>query len=509
MQIHNPVIPGFHPDPSVCRVEDDYYLVTSSFEYFPGVPLFHSRNLVDWRQIGHCLTRDSQLDLRDAPPSGGIWAPTIRHHAGRFHMVTTNFSKGGNFLVHTDDPEGEWSDPVWIDIPGIDPSLYFEGDRCFFTANAGEERKHGLYLAEIDPETGEVLSPSRLIWEGSGGAYPEAPHLYQRPDGYYLIAAEGGTQNGHCITAARGKNIEGPYEPCPHNPIHTHRHRIDQPIMGAGHADFLEDGDGRWWAFMLAFRITSPFFHHLGRETFLAPMRWDDTGWPEINGGQLVGERIDAPERPEPANRAVPSDRSITDTFTGPELAPAWNFLRNPLRHNYEIHKGLRLRGSCDSIDDNRQPTLLCRRQQHHDVEVSTEIVFKPQPGQEAGLLVFYNALHYGALLLVNQGEGLRLALRRRVKSVIQTEDLGPAESGRFMFGIKAEATAYRFSIQEPDGPVRTVGTMETALLSTECVGLGFTGVFFGLYAHSSEPSDNRACFTRFQYNPNVPASHD
>ena len=502
MEIRNPVIPGFHPDPSVCRVGQDYYLVTSSFEYFRGVPMFHSRNLVDWRQIGHCLDRDSQLDLCGAQSSGGIWAPTLRYHESRFFMVTTNFSKGGNFMVHAENPAGPWSDLVWIDVPGIDPSLYFEEGRCFFTANAGEEREPGLYLAEIDFRTGEVLTPSKLIWKGSGGAYPEAPHIYRRPDGYYLIAAEGGTQYGHCITAARSERIEGPYEACPHNPVHTHRHRIDQAVMGAGHADFVEDAEGRWWAFLLAFRVTSPFFHHLGRETFLAPMRWDGTGWPQINGGAIVGERVEVDALPAAPDRYRLCDRAVEDDFTRSEIDPAWSFLRNPVRENYEFGDGLRLHGTTDSFDDDGRPTLLCRRQQHHEVAVEVELSFAPEVDEESGLIVFYNAAHYAALLVVNEGRGPCWQLRKRVKSVIQRQDLGSAGNGWHRLAIRADPERFRFFIPFANESENPVGAIETALLSTECVGLGFTGVFFGLYAHSPRTPATPASFRRFRYIP-------
>lgn len=172
----NPVIPGFHPDPSVCKAGDDYYLVNSSFQYFPGVPLFHSKDLVNWEQIGNCLTRESQLDLTGANSGSGIFAPTIRYHQGRFFMITTNISGKGNFLVHTTDPKGEWSDPVWLEQGGIDPSLYFEDDKCYMVSNPDGY----INLCEIDPITGKQLTASKRIWNGTGGRYPEGPHIYKK-----------------------------------------------------------------------------------------------------------------------------------------------------------------------------------------------------------------------------------------------------------------------------------------------------------------------------------------
>lgn len=247
----NPVIPGFYPDPSVCAVGDDFYLVNSSFEYFPGVPVFHSKDLINWTQIGYCLTRKSQLFLDKCVPSGGIFAPTIRYNNGMFYMITTDVSKG-NFIVHTQDPAGEWSEPVWLKQRGIDPSLYFEGDKCYLTSNPDNT----IYVSEINPLTGEQLTESRAIWGGTGGRYPEAPHIYKKDGWYYLLISEGGTEYGHKVTIARSRNIDGPYTSNPANPILTHMNVNAQqnPIQGTGHADLVQAKDGSWWMVFLAFR---------------------------------------------------------------------------------------------------------------------------------------------------------------------------------------------------------------------------------------------------------------
>ncbi len=255
MNYQNPVIPGFYPDPSVCRVGEDYYLVTSTFQYFPGVPVFHSRDLVHWRQIGHCLTRASQLPLENASSYGGIYAPTIRYHDGVFYMITTNVNAGKHFIVSTSDPAGEWSEPVWIDQAGIDPSLLFDGDRVYFSWTM----RGAIYQAELDIGTGKLLTEPRLIWRGTGGRYPEAPHLYKIDGTYYLMVAEGGTENGHMETLARSSSPWGPFEPCPHNPILTHRNRGAHSIQGTGHADVVQAHDGSWWAVFLAFRQVGPY----------------------------------------------------------------------------------------------------------------------------------------------------------------------------------------------------------------------------------------------------------
>jgi xylan 1,4-beta-xylosidase len=284
----NPILPGFYPDPSICRVGEDFYLVNSSFEYFPGVPLWHSRDLLNWRQLGHVLTRPSQLPLpAGVAASDGIYAPTIRHHAGRFYLVTTHMPTLGNFLVHTTDIHGEWSEPVKIAQGGIDPSLHFEADgRCFFTSNGTFWAPvRGAYQCEINPLTGEQLTPSRFIWPGFGGSYPEASHLFKRGEYYYVTMAEGGTSECHMVTIARSREPYGPFENCPHNPLLTHRSLMSE-VQATGHADFVEDQNGRWWAVFLGYRYSEYAFHPLGRETYIAPIAWTDDGWPVINGGQ-------------------------------------------------------------------------------------------------------------------------------------------------------------------------------------------------------------------------------
>ncbi|UUZ93492.1 glycoside hydrolase family 43 protein [Paenibacillus sp. P25] len=285
MKFNNPVIPGFYPDPSICRVEDDYYLVTSSFEYFPGVPIFHSKDLVNWRQIGHCLTTERQPPLTGAWSSGGIFAPTIRYHDGWFYMVTTNLNGVGNFYVRDQDPACPWSDPYPVAQDGIDPSLLFDDDgRVYFQSSRSGDQGDGIYQCEIEIATGRQLTDSRLIWKGTGGAYPEAPHLYKINGLYYLMIAEGGTEFGHMATIARSKEPYGPFEPYPYNPILSHR-SLRSAIHATGHADLVQTRDGGWWAVCLGIRPPSyPMRHHLGRETFLAPVTWTDDGWPIIGG---------------------------------------------------------------------------------------------------------------------------------------------------------------------------------------------------------------------------------
>lgn len=266
----NPVIPGYHPDPSVCRVGNEFYLVNSTFQYFPGVPIFKSKDLVHWKQIGNVLTRDSQLSLKDATSWTGIYAPTIRYHNATWYMITTNVNGRGNFMVTAKKPEGPWSEPIWLEQQGIDPSLFFDQDRCYMCSNPDD----AIYLCEIDPKTGKQLTASKKIWEGTGGRYVEGPHIYFKDGYYYLLCSEGGTEMAHSLTMARSKNIYGPYESNPANPILTNCNFKGQykQIQGTGHGDLVRASDGSWWITFLAYRNFGGAYHHLGRETYLAPV---------------------------------------------------------------------------------------------------------------------------------------------------------------------------------------------------------------------------------------------
>jgi alpha-N-arabinofuranosidase len=281
MKFQNPVLRGMYPDPSMCAANGKYYMVCSTFSYFPGVPLFESDDLINWKQIGHCLTRKSQLLLENSSTTGGgIYAPTIRFNNGRFYMVVTNVSNIGNFYVWTDDIYGEWSDPIKVEQDGIDPSLFFDDDgKVYFISNGNDKTGRGyIQISQIDIETGNKLSENEPLWYGTGGRYIEAPHMYKFNGYYYLLNAEGGTEYGHMVNYARSKNLKGPFEPCPANPVLTNRNLGGYQLQGAGHGDIVQVADGTWWFCHLAFRQIDKYmpFHHLGRETCMEPVIWKD-----------------------------------------------------------------------------------------------------------------------------------------------------------------------------------------------------------------------------------------
>jgi xylan 1,4-beta-xylosidase len=501
VKYQNPIIPGFHPDPSVCRVGEDYFLVTSSFEFFPGVPLFHSRDLIHWQQIGHCLTRESQLPLHNANCSAGIFAPTIRHHQGRFYMVTTNVSKGGNFFVWTDDPYGEWSEPVWLDQRGIDPSLLFDDDgKVYLTTHDNQQ-------SEIDIKTGEIRSPIQRTWEGTGGGHMEAPHLYRIGDFYYLMVAEGGTARGHMINIARSRSPWGPFEPCPHNPILSNRGRGGNPVQATGHCDLVEAHDGSWWVVFLAIRETpgpSPRVHHLGRETFLAPVTWDEKGWPVINSHEMITTEMEANCLPVVLVPALP----IRDDFDSPQWPLHWNHIRNPVKEHYSLSERagwLCLQTPPTTLNDKASPAFIGRRQQHVCCQVTTLLDVSPTGTEEAGLTVLMNNRHHYEIAVRCEAGERQVFLRRTIGSLHLVEASQPLPAGGVQLRIEADQAQYRFAFATADGDWQEIGTGETRYLSTEVAG-GFTGVYLGLYATGNGLAGNaNAYLDYFDYKATHP----
>ena len=495
----NPILPGMHPDPTVCRVGGDFYLACSSFEYFPGVPIFHSRDLVTWRQLGHVLTRPSQLDLTSAPSSGGIYAPTLRHHHGRFYLVTTLVGRG-NLLVTADDPGGRWSDPHWLDDEGFDPSLAFLDGRVYYTrAGPGADDDHPfVYQAELAvTDDGIEFAPAtRSIWQGTGGVWTEGPHLYRRGDRYYLLAAEGGTSYEHSVVVARSERPDGPFEPSPHGPVVTHCDRSDHPIQAVGHAELVELADGSTWAVLLGIRTAGRRHHHLGRETFLAPVEWGSDGWPRMSPVELSMEAPSLPRAPRAPN-------GDGDEFSGPNLAPSWVFVRNPPEGAWSLRERpgcLRLWGCPGSLRDVAPVALICRRQEQFDVAVRTLLDFAPRsPNEEAGLCIRANEAFHAALLVGLGSRGCELRLVQTEAGRTRTLTRTKLDHGPVTLVLEVTAAEYRF-LGGTGETLLEVGRMPTRAFSAETI-LGasgrhhFTGAMIGLLAtgnglRSTVPAD-------------------
>ncbi len=504
----NPIIPGFNPDPSVCRVGDDFYLVTSSFEYFPGLPIYHSRDLVNWRQIGHCLTRDSQLPVQNAASSGGLFAPSIRYHDGIFYVVCTNMSGGGNFFCTATDPAGPWSDPVRVQVGGIDPDIFWDDDgQTYFVNPSGR----GIRITPVDLATGRATGPARQVWDGTGGRWPEAPHIYKKDGFYYLMMAEGGTEYAHCETIARSRDLMGPYDSCPMNPILTHCNYVGQSnlIQGAGHADMVQAPDGSWWMVFLAYRTTSPgsYHHLLGRETYLAPVDWPEGGWPQVNGNGTVSVDMNVPTLPLHPWPAV----SAVDEFEGEAPGVEWQWLRNPLRENYsftERRGSLRISASPATLDAIGQPSFLGRRQTENSFSAETLMSFTPASASEqAGMTLYQNNNHHYDLTAGRNEAGdpvVRLRVKLGMIDYIAAEH--PYRGGDVRFRIEGTPRAYNFFFADGTrGEFTRLGEgLDTRYLSTETAG-GFTGVMIGLWATSNgAPASGKAYFERFEYRPDT-----
>ena len=355
--IRNPILPGFYPDPSICRVEDDFYLVTSSFSYFPGVPIFHSKDLEQWVQIGHVLDRPEQLPLTHEMISAGIFAPTIRYHNGTFYMITTNMSMGVvNFVVTATDPAGPWSDMHIIKgADGIDPSLFWDDDgKCYYTGTTRFDdeagSRQGIWCSEIDLATFELVGERHIIGTGAqiNAEAPEGPHLYKKDGYYYLLIAEGGTEHFHAVTISRSQSVFGEYENHQGNPILTHRHLGKGfPIWNVGHGDLVELQNGDWYMVCLGSRLSDGKHKLLGRETFLVPVVWED-GWPVVSKGTgKVEWTYPSPGLPswQPAGRAINDFKQpVVENFEQ-ELGFDWNFLGTPREEFAKVEAGrLRLK---------------------------------------------------------------------------------------------------------------------------------------------------------------------
>lgn len=481
MQYQNPVIRGFHPDPSICRVGEDYYLVTSSFEYFPGIPVFHSRDLVNWKQIGNCVQDAEAFPLLEAKDSGGVWAPTIRYEEGLFY-VTATLSMYGNFIVTASDPAEEWSAPVWVEAGGIDPSLYFENGHAFYCTNQSlHPGREEITLEEIDVRSGKRIGEQHSIWAGIGGGFLEAPHIYRIGERYYLFVAEGGTNFNHMITAAGSASLFGPYESCPDNPILTNVHDTSKEVQCAGHGDLFQDHRGNWWLVHLGIRLSRRTMSHLGRETFLTPVVWEN-GWPKVENNRRAALCCDGPLWE--SQRDVPAWKA---DFTKKEWEPEWIFLRKPEMASYERGDGvLRLHPSRITFRDGKNPTFAAVRQRDFDCVAEAELSFSPkQPGDEAGIAALLSSEFHYRFGKKRTEEGDMLILEKCAEDFRQTAFCMPIPAGRLRLRMEAEKEAFHFFYAAEDGPFVKACSASTRFLACEVAGRCFTGTVVGLYAFS------------------------
>ncbi|MGC3994690.1 MAG: family 43 glycosylhydrolase [Propionicimonas sp.] len=480
-----PVIAGFHPDPTICRVGEEYYLANSSFEYFPGAPLWRSSDLASWSPVGNILTRRSQFPVGDGRDSGGIFGSTLRHHDGRFWFVTTNMSAfgRGHLIVSTDDPAGEWSEPVHTaGAIGIDPDLAWGPDgECYLTWCSFP---HGGAIAQarIDPGTGSLLEEPRVVWTGTGLAYPEGPHLYRRGAYWYLVIAEGGTERGHAVSVARAPHPTGPFTSAPGNPVFSHR-SLAHAVQNVGHADLVERPDGSWAAVYLGVRPqgTTPGYTPLGRETFLADVDWVDD-WPRFRPSEPAGS---------PA-------AGFTDDFAAPCLDPRWVApAGEPARFATAGPVGLALSG--EAGHDHR--SLLCTRVRHQAWRAEARFDLAAGAGR---LVLRLDSRHWYAVEA--DGDSVRVVTRVGPFTSVVAE--APVAASALALVLAAEPPAGAGSLGANLGPDDIVlgyrdgeATAELArldgrYLTTEVAG-GFTGRMVGIGAR-----DGSALLRSFHYEP-------
>ena len=501
----NPILPGFHPDPSLTRVGSDYYLVTSTFAYFPGLPIFHSRDLVSWTQIGSAIDRPSQLDFTGLGLSRGVFAPTISHRDGTFYILNTCVDCGGNYLITAKDPAGPWSDPVWLrEIDGIDPSFFFDADGRSYILNNGPPEGAPLYdghraiwIQAFDLAARRPVGPRRVLVNGgvdisTKPVWIEGPHIFRRGDWYYLSCAEGGTAEGHSQVILRSRHVLGPYAPWAGNPTLTQRdlpRDRPHPITSAGHAQLVQTQTGEWWASFLATQPYAADAYNTGRETFLLPVRWTPDGWPVIlPPGQAIPRTVRRPDLPTSAS-TPPGAR---DEFAGGELGAGWLTIRTPKSRWHQLADGaLALQARGEPLGAGGQPSYLGRRQSHMDAEVETRVRFSPtQEGDRAGLVALQSDAFFYALTVQRRDGRTVVALERRAGpkdavhgAVIAVAPLAPGTPVDLR--ITARGGRYDFAYAVPSAGWRTLAAgQDGTILSTKVAG-GFVGATLGLYAYS------------------------
>ncbi len=496
----NPILTGMNPDPSICRVDDDFYLVTSSFEYFPGLPIYHSRDLIHWKQIGHALSRASNCPLGGAYSSGGNYAPTIRYHNGTFYVACTNYGGQGSqgaFYVTATNPAGPWSDPHWVHSWGVDPSLLFANDSIYYLY---PDDKSNFLLATVNSITGKFHKTPQIIAHGTGSASPEGPHLYKINGYYYLMSAEGGTGYQHMEVIQRSKSPWGPYEVSPINPVISHKDSPINPFQAIGHADLLQLQDGSWWLVCLGFRPRGGNYHHLGRETFLVPVTWNENGWPKGGNNGVVDSVLTAPNLPEHIWEKDP----VRDDFNSTNLNLYWNFIRNPYPADWSLNEKpgyLRLRGSKVSLKEKDSPAFIGRRQSAFNLVASTKISFIPTAtNEEAGLVVRGDDNnHYDLFITMIAGKRV-VMFRKYLQGKIVSENYKEIPDGDIILRVSATDLQYKFWVQEEGKTATLIDFAATKDISTEEIG-GFIGAYIGMYASGNgRANTNPADFDWFDF---------
>lgn len=536
--IKNPILSGVYPDPSICRVGDDFYMVCSSFELYPGLPVFHSKDLAHWQQICYAMTMENGFHVEANILSGGVMAPTIRYHDGTFYIINCNFNDQGNYIITANDPAGPWSAPHWLDdVPGIDASIFFDEDGTCYVMGTGNvvrradgTMERGIWAAEYDIHNFKRKGEAVPIWDSAlrGAASPEAPHIYKVDGWYYLVIAEGGTEHYHCVTVARSREVLGWYEGNPANPVITHRQfGFHCPIANVGHADLVDTPSGHWYAVLLASRTVEGYYKNLGRETFICPVIWERE-WPVFSpeSGKV--------DWTYPADETLPwcSSQAVAarDDFDQEVLDLKWNFWGTPYQGFWHI-KDSRLYLKClpkgmaeellplsmerEKIRDDCI-SVLFRRQEHTCFDVQCEMTFAPEGKEAAGILIMQAENHHYRVEMFSDDRGkkwIRLVLTTAdfqvpphipgFESKTKEQELAcvPWNKTDVFFTLKVRGQDYSFYYgEDPTHETPLMKHGDGRLINPEIVS-GMMGTMIGVFATGNRTeSKNQASFDWFSY---------
>ncbi|AQQ52378.1 glycoside hydrolase family 43 protein [Planococcus lenghuensis] len=529
--IQNPILSGFNPDPSICRVGEDYYIAVSTFEWFPGVGIYHSKDLKNWRLVSRPLSRISQLDMKGNPNSGGVWAPDLSYSDGKFWLIFTDvkvtdgqWKDCHNYLVTSETVDGDWSDPVYLNSSGFDPSLYHDESGKKYLMNmcwdqrVGHHPFYGIFLQEYDAEAQKLTGEVKNIFKGTDIMLVEGPHIYKIDDWYYLLTAEGGTKYDHAATMARSKNIWGPYDVHPENPLLTSFPYPQNPLQKAGHASMVHTHTDEWFLVHLVGRpLPTPNkplldprgFCPLGRETAIQRLEWKD-GWPYVVGGNGPSVEIEGP-----AIEEVTWDKGydVKDDFDAAQLNLQFQSLRIPVMGtiaSLQDNPGhLRLYGK-ESLTSKFTQAFIARRWQSFNFTAETKVAFQPDNFQQsAGLVNYYNTENWTALQISwNEEKGRILELTAcdnfDFSQPLQGQEIQIPEANEYVFlrvDVKTNTYTYSYSF-DGDNWTEIPVTFQSHKLSDDYIQGGgfFTGAFIGMQCQDTSGQNKSADFDYFVY---------
>ena len=500
----NPILPGFNPDPSICRVGDDYYLVTSSFTWFPGLPIYHSKDLVNWELIGHALDRIDQVDFEGIKEKDAIYAPTLRYHDGIFYLITTCTECGGNFYLTATDPAGPWSNPIWLtDAPGIDPSLTWDDDgKCYYTGNYSLTNKSwpaqcAIWVQELDLDQQKLIGKRTTLTYGhaNNAKYAEGPHIYKIGEKYLLMIAEGGTEENHSISVHHGNSLTEPFISDIINPVLTHRHLgEDYPIQAAGHGDLIQTQNGDWWAVVLAKRMIQG--KSITRETFLCKVDLQN-GTPIFNPG--YGKILIEQPRPNLPWTPVPLTPE-RDDFQSDNMKLGWYCNRMPKKDFYQVKDGkLNIQLLPEVIDDLGSSAMLIKKIPDQSYTSTTKLEFESlKSNEQAGMILFRNGGSY--YYLAKNQFGIELIKKfKGEKEIIATM---PYNMPEVLLQIKVNGLFATFYFGESEEKMKQLGGVQSLEVITEIREFNrFNGPGIGVYVTSNGfPTVNKASYDWFEY---------